>query len=188
MQEDGSPGVVQRTLIAPPRSRLGPIEPKERAIIQSISPVAGKYDEAVDRESAEEILAARADAAAAAAAAQKAEAEAEKAAAAQAKLEAKQREAELKRQAREAARPSNLDRAVQSATRSAASSVGRQVANELGRGYLNQVYIRGESGYAILMEVGEEAVLTALARQESKLGLIFLDMRRCVEQLQKIVG
>ena len=146
LQEDGSPGVVQRTLIAPPRSRLGPIEPKERAIIQSISPVAGKYDEAIDRESAEEILAARADAAAAAAAAQKAEAEAEKAAAAQAKLEAKQREAELKRQAREAARPSNLDRAVQSATRSAASSVGRQVANELGRAVFGGSSRRKSSG------------------------------------------
>jgi predicted regulator of Ras-like GTPase activity (Roadblock/LC7/MglB family) len=67
-------------------------------------------------------------------------------------------------------------------------SLGDRIANELGRGYLNEVYIRGESGYAILMEVGEEAVLTALARQASKLGLVFLDMRRCVEQLQSIVG
>ncbi|MFY9351385.1 helicase HerA-like domain-containing protein [Sphingobium sp.] len=140
LQEDGSPGIVQRTLIAPPRSRLGPLEPKERAIIQSISPCAGKYDEAVDRESAEEILAARGQAAAAAAQAQKAQAEADKAAAAQAKVEAKQREADLKEQARrdaaaarEAAKPSALDRAVQSATRAAGSSVGRQVANELGR-------------------------------------------------------
>ena len=67
-------------------------------------------------------------------------------------------------------------------------SLGDRIANELGRGYLNEVYIRGESGYAILMEVGEEAVLTALAREASKLGLVFLDMRRCVEQLQSIVG
>ena len=140
LQEDGAPGVVQRTLIAPPRSRLGPVDAKERAIIQSISPCAGKYDTAVDRESAEEILAARGEAAAAAAQAAKAKAEADKAAAAQAKVEAKQREQELKEQARrdaaaarEAAKPSSLDKAVQSATRSAASSVGRQVANELGR-------------------------------------------------------
>jgi DNA helicase HerA-like ATPase len=60
LDEDGSPSVVQRTLIAPPRSRLGPITPKERAIIQSISPFAGKYDTRVDRESAEEVLAAKA--------------------------------------------------------------------------------------------------------------------------------
>ena len=140
LQEDGSPGIVQRTLIAPPRSRLGPVSDKERAIIQSISPCAGKYDDAVNRESAQEILAARGQAAAAAAQAGKAQAEADKAAAVQAKVEAKQQEAELKEQARrdalaqrEAAKPSALEKAVQSATRAAGSSVGRQVANELGK-------------------------------------------------------
>ena len=57
LQEDGSPSVVQRTLIKPPRSRLGPVSDKERAVIQSLSPLAGKYDTKVDRESAEEVLA-----------------------------------------------------------------------------------------------------------------------------------
>ena len=153
LQEDGSPGVVQRTLIAPPRSRLGPVSPKERAIIQSISPVAGKYDEAIDRESAEEILAARGNAAAAAAAAKKAQDEAERTAAVQAKAEAKQREQEIKAQARadaaaarEAAKPSALDKAIQSATRAAGSSVGRQVANELGRAVFGGSSRKSSSG------------------------------------------
>lgn len=57
LMEDGAPSVVQRTLIKPPRSRLGPITPKERAIIQSVSPVEGKYDTPVDRESAAEVIA-----------------------------------------------------------------------------------------------------------------------------------
>ncbi|CAD7338040.1 DUF853 family protein [Sphingomonadales bacterium 58] len=153
LQEDGSPGIVQRTLIAPPRSRLGPVDAKERAVIQSLSPCEGKYDALVDRESAEEILAARGQAAAAASQAAKAKVEADKAAAIQTKLEAKQREAELKEQAkrdaaaaREAAKPSALDRAVQSATRSAASSVGRQVANELGRAVFGGSSRRSSSG------------------------------------------
>lgn len=60
LMEDGAPSVVQRTLIAPPRSRLGPVTDKERAIVNSISPLDGKYDTAVDRESAEEVLAAKA--------------------------------------------------------------------------------------------------------------------------------
>jgi len=60
LMEDGAPSIVQRTLIKPPRSRLGPVTAKERAIIQSISPHDGKYDTAVDRESAEEVLAAKA--------------------------------------------------------------------------------------------------------------------------------
>ena len=60
LMEDGAPSVVERTLIKPPRSRLGPIDAKERAIIQSISPFSGKYDERIDRESAEEVLAQKA--------------------------------------------------------------------------------------------------------------------------------
>jgi len=143
LQEDGSPSVVQRTLIAPPRSRLGPVDAKERAILRSISPVDSKYDTAVDRESAEEILAARGQVAAAAAQAAQAKDEAEKQAAQQAKVDARRQAEALREQkrveaaaAREAARPSALDKAVQSATRSAASSIGRQVANELGKAIL----------------------------------------------------
>lgn len=60
LDEDGAPTIVERTLIKPPRSRLGPVEPKERAIIQSVSPVEGKYDTRADRESAAEVLAAKA--------------------------------------------------------------------------------------------------------------------------------
>ncbi len=60
LDEDGAPTVVERALIKPPRSRLGPLTPKERAIIQSISPVEGKYDTRVDRESAAEVIAAKA--------------------------------------------------------------------------------------------------------------------------------
>ncbi len=60
LDEDGAPTIVERTLIKPPRSRLGPVELKERAIIQSISPVAGKYDTRVDRQSAAEVIAAKA--------------------------------------------------------------------------------------------------------------------------------
>jgi len=60
LDDDGAPTIVQRTLIVPPRSRLGPVTPKERAIIQSISPLDGKYDTRVDRDSAAEVLAAKA--------------------------------------------------------------------------------------------------------------------------------
>ncbi len=58
--EDGSPSITQRTLIKPPRSRLGPLTPKERAIIQSVSPYDGKYDTRIERESAMEVLAQKA--------------------------------------------------------------------------------------------------------------------------------
>lgn len=75
-----------------------------------------------------------------------------------------------------------------SAMSAAMLSLGERIANELGRGVLDQVYIRGGSGYVILTAVGEEAVLTALAREQAKLGLIFLEMRRAAEDLTKMVG
>lgn len=60
LRPDGAPSIVQRTLIAPPRSRLGPVSTGERAVIVGASPHAGKYDKAVNRESASEVLARKA--------------------------------------------------------------------------------------------------------------------------------
>lgn len=74
-----------------------------------------------------------------------------------------------------------------SAMSAAMLSLGERIASELGRGMLDQVYVKGASGYVILMSVGEEAVLTTLVRQNAKLGLIFLDMRRSADDLAKLV-
>ncbi|MEA3340430.1 MAG: roadblock/LC7 domain-containing protein [Chloroflexota bacterium] len=70
-----------------------------------------------------------------------------------------------------------------SAMSAAMLSLGERIASELGRGVLNQVYVKGSNGYIVLMSVGEEAVLTVLARKDAKLGLIFLEMRRTVKGL-----
>ena len=74
-----------------------------------------------------------------------------------------------------------------SAMSAAMLSLGERIASELGRGTLEQVYIKGEKGYVVLMSVGEEAVLTALAREHAKLGLILLDMRRAAVDLSKLI-
>ena len=66
-------------------------------------------------------------------------------------------------------------------------SLGERIASELGRGVLEQVYIKGQNGYVLLMSIGEEAVLTAMARKEAKLGLILLDMRRTAEDLIRLI-
>jgi DNA helicase HerA-like ATPase len=78
LEAKGAPGVAERTLIRPPSSQLGPIAPATRAALMGMSPLAGKYDTAVDRESAFEVLRARAEEAAREAEeAERAEAEAE---------------------------------------------------------------------------------------------------------------
>ena len=153
LQADGSPSPVERTLIKPPSSRVGPVTPEERKVLIQTDAIGSKYDTLVDRESAQELLAAKSQEAAAAAAEAAAKTEAEKQAAAQAKEDARAaKEAERQRlqQQRDADRQARLDAQAQrqaereaanspwnkvatSAARSASSAIGRQVANEISK-------------------------------------------------------
>jgi predicted regulator of Ras-like GTPase activity (Roadblock/LC7/MglB family) len=83
--------------------------------------------------------------------------------------------------------PADVEEDRVSAMSAAMLSLGERIAAELGRGYLDQVYIRGDNGYVFLMSVGEDAVLTVLARKGAKLGLILLDMKRAAADLGHIV-
>ncbi|MEZ5900227.1 MAG: helicase HerA-like domain-containing protein [Hyphomicrobiaceae bacterium] len=62
LENKGEPSIVQRTLIRPPEGRIGPVSQEERRGVIEYSPYYGKYEERIDRESAKEILAQRADA------------------------------------------------------------------------------------------------------------------------------
>ena len=84
--------------------------------------------------------------------------------------------------------PADVEEDRVSAMSAAMLSLGERIASELGRGGLEQVYIKGNAGFIILTSVGAEAVLTALAHQDAKLGLIFLEMRRAAEDLAKLIG
>ena len=83
--------------------------------------------------------------------------------------------------------PAGVEEDRVSAMSAAMLSLGERISTELGRGLLDQVYIKGKEGYVILMPVGDEAVLTTLVREGAKLGLIFLDMRRTADDLEKLV-
>jgi predicted regulator of Ras-like GTPase activity (Roadblock/LC7/MglB family) len=74
-----------------------------------------------------------------------------------------------------------------SAMSAAMLSLGERIASELGRGVLSEVQIKGEKGFVILQSLGTEAVLTVLAREGAKMGLVLLDMRRAVDDLTKLV-
>lgn len=84
--------------------------------------------------------------------------------------------------------PSDVEEDRVSAMSAAMLSLGERISGELGRGGLDEVYIRGEEGFVLLTAIGEEAVLTALARDEAKLGMIFLEMRRAAEDLVPFVS
>ena len=83
--------------------------------------------------------------------------------------------------------PSGVEEDRVAAMSAAMLSLGERIASELGRGMLDQVYVHGDKGYVVLMSIGDEAVLTALAREEAKLGMIFLEMRRAVDDLSKLL-
>jgi len=83
--------------------------------------------------------------------------------------------------------PKDVEEDRVSAMSAAMLSLGERIASELGRGVIDQVYVRGANGYVILSAVGEEAVLTILARSDAKLGLVFLDMRRAAEDLTRLI-
>jgi uncharacterized protein len=84
--------------------------------------------------------------------------------------------------------PASVEEDRVSAMSAAMLSLGERIAGELGRGTLSQVYIHGDKGYVLLTAVGGEAVLTVLARESAKLGLVFLEVRRAADDLEKMVG
>jgi len=157
LQADGAPTPVERTLIKPTCSRVGPVTPIERGVIRETDPVGSKYDVLIDRESAEELLSAKAAEAGAAAAEAKAAAEQAKLDAARAKedekaraiadreaariakeqararvVEQRQAAQEAARRAREAAKPSLTEEVIGSGARSLAISLGRKLAGPMG--------------------------------------------------------
>ncbi|AXQ27560.1 DUF853 domain-containing protein [Solimonas sp. K1W22B-7] len=145
LQDKGVPGIVERTLIRPPRSRMGALTPEERKTVMSRSPVAGKYEQVVDRESAYEKLSQRAAEAAPPPAPEKPAAAPAPKAGGGWWDEASRQPAPAPRAEpaprKPAARRSDTvtEAAVKSVTRSLANTVGREVGRTLLRGILGSL-------------------------------------------------
>jgi DNA helicase HerA-like ATPase len=137
LDEKGRPGIVQQTLIKPPKSQIGPIKPGQRKTLMAQSLVAGVYEEEVERESAYEILTSRAE--------KVAEQQAEsKEAAGKAKEDAKAEKAGLAKQ-KEMAKTKRTssrrsDSAMDAFVKSAMRSLGGQVGRKLVRGLLGSLF------------------------------------------------
>jgi hypothetical protein len=121
----GAPTPVERILIVPPASRIGPATDSERATLMSRSPVAGRYTDSVDRESAYEMLKARA-------------AEASRAAAAEKAAKANEKEVWRKSQSKRG-RSSNRQGIGEAMMKSVARSIGSAVGRKLVRGILGSL-------------------------------------------------
>ncbi len=84
--------------------------------------------------------------------------------------------------------PQGIDEARVAAMSAAMLSMGTRTAVELKRGSLEQLYVRGSEGYVIAMHAGPHAVLVSMARKDTKLGLIFLDLSRAAEAIAKVLS
>ncbi len=133
----GVPGVVERTLIRPPSSRLGPITDAERRQIMNLDQMGPKYDTPVDRDSAFERLAQRAKEAAAEA--EKAEVDAEEASAAEREFNAGRRY-NGKRVSRSSTRKSRGDSVGTAFAKSMARSIGTRAGSAIVRGVLGGLF------------------------------------------------
>lgn len=66
-------------------------------------------------------------------------------------------------------------------------SLGEKATRELDRGNLMEIYVKGDKGYTLMTSVGDSALLLVLAKADSQLGLIFVDMQRMAESLADVL-
>ena len=135
LDEKGVPTMVDRAFVVPPVGHIGPITPEQRAALIANSLVAGVYENAIDRESAYELLKAKADQRLLE---QQQQAEAD----AQAKIAEEQAKAEAREQRSSGSsrNDSVIEAVTKSVARSASSSIGRQVGNAIVRGVLGSIF------------------------------------------------
>ena len=144
--EDGTPSRAERTVMVPPHAHLGAVSEEARRALCAGSPMAGRYDVAVDRESAYEVLKVHAEGVAAAdAAARAAEAEG-KAALQQARIETAQARAAAAAERAARASRGRGDAMMDAAGKSAARSIGTQVGRTIIRGILGTILKTGLTG------------------------------------------
>ena len=83
--------------------------------------------------------------------------------------------------------PTSLDEDRVGAMIAAMLTLGDRTAQELSRGSLDQVMVKGDAGYVLMTHAGTDSVLAVLAKASAKLGLVFLDAKRAAESLGKVV-
>ena len=83
--------------------------------------------------------------------------------------------------------PAEIEEDRVAAMTAAMLGLGERTADELGRGMLDQIYIIGPNGYVLIMAAGDNAVLTAIAGPESKLGLLLVYLKKVIRQIEELL-
>ena len=83
--------------------------------------------------------------------------------------------------------PQGVDETRIAAMTAALLSLAERAALELNKGEFEQVYVKGTSGYLLVLSAGQNAVLTVSTTKDVRLGLIFLDCRRTCDKIAKLI-
>ena len=84
--------------------------------------------------------------------------------------------------------PQSVEEMQVAAMSAAMLAMGTRIAQELNRGTLEQLFVKGDKGYVLAVNAGPDAVLLALTRKEAKLGLIFLDISRAAAKVAEALA
>ncbi len=84
--------------------------------------------------------------------------------------------------------PTNMDEERTAAMSAAMLSLGERIGQELARGVVERILVEGEKGYSIMVGCGNEAVFLVLASKEAKQGLLFLQIKRTVQELAPMLN
>ena len=83
--------------------------------------------------------------------------------------------------------PAEIDEEQVSGMAAAMVGVGERISSELMGSNMEQTYVRSAKGYVVLNAVGADSVLVALTTKDAKLGLIFIELKRAVAELARLV-
>jgi len=83
--------------------------------------------------------------------------------------------------------PDDMEEELMSATASSLIAAGERVAEELARGSLDQVYLRGGEGDLVVVKVNDDALLACTVDNAAKMGMTLLEVNRCAQKLAAII-
>jgi hypothetical protein len=83
--------------------------------------------------------------------------------------------------------PADVDEAKLAAITAAMLTLGEKASQELGKGNLEQVNVKGQDGWVLVVQAGMNACLTVSTTSNAKLGLVFLDMKRAADKVARMI-
>jgi len=83
--------------------------------------------------------------------------------------------------------PEGIDKTLVAAMTAAVLNIGSRALEELKRGSLKELFVRGENGLICLMKATEDSVLSTIVRSDANVGLVLVEMRKAVQEISQVL-